>query len=283
MNDALNPYVLILVGCGQMGSAIVRRVIEQEAIAPTELICVDADLERQDQLATELSAQQGLGQVHAHLNARRIFLIAVKPKHVQGVLEGIHLTERDHVVSVAAGVTLEMLRMWAGNLPSLVRTMPNTPCLVGEGVTGVMLGVGADGKAVQSLFGSVGKVVLLQDESQFDPLTAISGSGPAYVFTIIEALADGGVLMGLDRQSARTLAMQTLIGATTLAMQSDVHTAELKDRVASPGGTTIAALAELERTGLRHALISAVRAAASKSQTMTQDLLERMRRNQARS
>jgi pyrroline-5-carboxylate reductase len=143
---------------------------------------------------------------------------------------------------------------------SLIRAMPNTPALVGEGITGV-LASGESRALADSLFGAVGEVVHLTDEAQFDAVTAVSGSGPAFVFVAIEALADGGVAMGLPREMATQLAIQTVLGAATLARTEKVHVAELKDRVASPGGTTIAGLAALENAGFRAALIEAVRAA----------------------
>ena len=271
MEARLTHYTIVLIGCGQMGSAIVRRLVQAEDISSTRLICVDANASAQRALSLELSASEGLAAVDAR-NARRLFIIAVKPHHVQGVLQGLHFTELDHVVSVAAGVDLEMLSQWAGHLPKVVRTMPNTPVLVGQGTTGLMAGPEADLEAVSALFEAVGTVVVLKDEEQFHALTAISGSGPAYVFVALEALADAGVLMGLDRVSARELAASTLIGATYLSDASDVHTAELKDRVASPGGTTIAGLVTLEAHGFRHALIEAVRAAATRSAEMTAQL-----------
>lgn len=269
MEDRLTHYTIVLIGCGQMGSAIARRLVNAEHISSTRLICVDANASIQRALCAELSSQEGLAAVQDARNTRRVFIIAVKPRNVQGVLEGLSLTELDHVVSVAAGVDLATLSMWAGHLPRIVRTMPNTPVLVGRGTTGLMAAPGADVEAISALFEAVGTVVVLKDESQFHALTAISGSGPAYVFVALEALADAGVLMGLDRESSRALASSTLIGATCLSEASDAHTAELKDRVASPGGTTIAGLVALEAHGFRHALIEAVRAAATRSKEMT--------------
>lgn len=276
MSQGLSRYTVVLLGCGKMGSAIARGLVRSKQLEPGQLICVDVDLSIQSSLARELKIREGLHELRQAQESPRLLLIAVKPHHVESVLAGLTLSEQDMVVSVAAGVSMELLRGWAGHLPSLVRTMPNTPSLIGAGVTGVMADVGADMRAVYELFSCVGEVVTLKDEALFDALTAVSGSGPAYVFTMIEALADGGVLAGLDRVTAIKLATATVAGAAQLAAQAPEHTAELKDSVASPGGTTIHALAELERLGFRHALISAVRAAATRSRAMTAELIERL-------
>lgn len=266
---SLDDVTVVLIGCGQMGSAIVRGLVASGALAPARLVCVDVDEAKQAELAGELGARAGEDALGEE-DARRLFLIAVKPGYVRDVLEQRDFTTSDTVVSVAAGVTAASLRGWAGYDPAVVRSMPNTPCLVGQGVTGIFSADNdADALALATaLFEAVGAVVTLRKEPDFDPLTAISGSGPAYVFTILEALADGGVLMGLDRATSRALAVETLAGAAALARASEEHTAELKDRVASPGGTTIAALRELERGNLRHTLISAVEAAARRSREM---------------
>lgn len=257
---------VILIGCGQMGSAIVRGLVRDETQSPALYLC-DKHPATAESLARELGGEAcALDGVDG---AQRVFLIAVKPHVVQEVLTGISFRSGDVVISVAAGLTLDVLTRWVGHEEvHVVRTMPNTPCLVGQGVTGIF-SHGDEGLVVaRTLFESVGRVIELEREQHFHGLTAISGSGPAYVFVLLEALADGGVLAGLDRATARTLAVETFAGAAALVKSGDVHTAELKDRVASPGGTTIAALRELERHGARHAIISAVEAAAKRSREM---------------
>ena len=279
MSRYLDRFTIVLLGCGQMGGALGRGLLRAGRLGPGQLVCVDADAGAQEALARELGQRAGLAALaDAPPEQPRLILVAVKPAQVQRALASLALDELDLVVSVAAGVTLELLRAWAGHSPTIARAMPNTPCLVGAGVTGVMADVGADVRAVHELFSCVGQVITLHEEPRFDGLTAISGSGPAYVFTMIEALADGGVLAGLDRQTARALAVATIRGAAQLAMEDPAHSAELKDRVASPGGTTIYALAQLERLGFRHALISAVQAAAARSAAMSAELVERLRR-----
>ena len=268
----IQDYDIVLVGCGQMGSAILRGLRRAFTTQDLQLLFCDADASRAEELASELDGRSLKPSELVGLSSERarLFLCAVKPYQLRDVLDGLSLKSGDVVVSVAAGVTLNALISWSGHEGvHVVRTMPNTPALVGAGVTGVYSKSAVGLRVATALFESVGEVVTLKSEDQFHGLTAISGSGPAYVFTILEALADGGVLSGLDRVTARKLAVETLLGAATLVKEHpEQHTATLKDNVASPGGTTITALRELERHGLRHALISAVDAAAKKSQAM---------------
>lgn len=272
----LADKLVVLLGCGRMGSALAGGMVGSGRIDADRLVLLDANEDKADALADELDARTAIPE---HDDSARIWLVAVKPKDIAGALAAHQdtLESTDLVISVAAGVSLGKLRGIVGDAPSVVRAMPNTPALVGKGVTGIM----ADGDqsladsglgAAEELFASVGSVVTLDREELFDALTAVSGSGPAYIFTAIEALADGGVKMGLSRETARELATQTVAGAAALvADDPTVHTAELKDRVASPGGTTITALAALEEHGFRHALISAVEAAALRSRQMGED------------
>jgi pyrroline-5-carboxylate reductase len=199
----------------------------------------------------------------------RLIIMAVKPYASCKVLESMELRTSDIVVSVAAGVTLGQLREVAPNVEAVVRAMPNTPALVGAGVTGLLGEDRSSEQIVGALFEAVGEVVYLRDESQFDGLTAVSGSGPAYMFLILEALADAGVEAGLDREMAQRLARATMAGAAALAGEPGVHPAQLKDRVASPNGTTIAGLAALEEHGLRRAVWAAVRAATARSRQLS--------------
>lgn len=267
-NTELSGYRVVLIGCGRMGSALLGGLVASGRVEGDDLICLDAHPEAARELADELGAQTSLADDDT---TKKLWLVAVKPKDLPDALGERRETfgPDDLVVSVAAGVKLARLRELAGSAPAIVRAMPNTPALVGQGVTGVMADDGADLGAARQLFASVGEVVELGREEEFDALTAVSGSGPAYIFTALEALADGGVEMGLSREVAKKIAAQTVAGAAAL-VQADpsVHTAELKDRVASPAGTTIAALATLEAHGFRHALISAVEAAALRSRSM---------------
>eukprot|EP00850_Spirogloea_muscicola_P009221 SM000051S17581 [mRNA] locus=s51:534066:536794:+ [translate_table: standard] len=193
---------------------------------------------------------------------------------VQSVLQQLRdthvLTNRQLVVSIAAGVTLAHLQEWAGAHARVVRVMPNTPCFVGETAAAMSPGKNAteeDAALVQAIFEAVGKIHLI-DEKLLDAVTGLSGSGPAYVFIAIEALADGGVAAGLPREVALSLAAQTVLGSAKMVLDSGKHPGQLKDSVASPGGTTIAGIHELEKGGFRASIINAVLAATARSKDM---------------
>jgi len=180
------------------------------------------------------------------------------------------VTARTLLVSIAAGVPTARLRAELPTGVRLVRVMPNTAALVLEAATAIAKAAGlhaGDLETVQEIFGAVGKVVVL-DEELMDAVTALSGSGPAYVALVIEALADGGVSMGLDRATAMTLAVQTVLGTARLLLETGLHPGQLKDMVASPGGTTMAGVAALEDGGLRPALIGAIERATRRSQEL---------------
>ncbi|MFW5966551.1 MAG: pyrroline-5-carboxylate reductase [Persicimonas sp.] len=266
---SLEDFEVVLIGCGKMGGALAEGAVESGSLEPSQLVLIDRDAARVDALAERLDAVSG--PVERDDDTPRLWIVAVKPKDVSEAIAAhrSHFAPGDLLVSIAAGVDLDTLRADCGDEIALARAMPNTPALVGRGVTGLMGQGEADIAAAVELFEGVGSVVVLDDERHFDPLTAVSGSGPAYVFVALEALADGAVAMGLPRKAARELALQTVAGAAALVeAQPDKHTAELKDAVASPGGTTIAGLAALEEHGFRRALIGAVEAAAQRSREM---------------
>lgn len=196
-------------------------------------------------------------------------LVAVKPQYVASVLAEVRpvLAPTTVVVSIAAGVTLDTLLACAGDGARVVRVMPNTPCLVGESAAAMCLGGAADADdaaAVRALFSAVG-VVHTVDERLLSAVTGLSGSGPAYIFLMIEALADGGVRAGLPRDVAQALAAQTTLGAARMVLETGKHPGALKDMVTSPAGTTIAGVHELERAGARAAFINAVVAATARA------------------
>ena len=201
-----------------------------------------------------------------------LLVLAVKPQVMAAVLAEVkpHLEPRHLVVSIAAGVTLKTLADGLGGKARLVRVMPNTPCLIGASAAGYAAGGAAtadDVTLVGKLFGAVGKAYPLP-EHLLDAVTGLSGSGPAFVYVLIEALADGGVRVGLPREVAQSLAAQTVLGAAKMVLETGSHPAALKDAVASPGGTTIAGLHALERGGFRAALMDAVEAATLRSREL---------------
>ena len=201
-----------------------------------------------------------------------VLVLAVKPQVMGAVLAEVrpHVAGRHLVVSIAAGVTLPTLSDGLGPAARLVRVMPNTPCLVGASAAGYSGGPGAtvaDVELVGTLFGAVGRAFAVP-EHLLDAVTGLSGSGPAFVYVMIEALADGGVRVGLPRDVAQALAAQTVLGGAKMVLETGQHPAALKDAVASPGGTTIAGLHALERAGFRAALMDAVEAATTRAQEL---------------
>jgi pyrroline-5-carboxylate reductase len=202
----------------------------------------------------------------------QVLVLAVKPQQADAVAAELKdAVTADHlVISIMAGITLDRLASLLPNATRLVRVMPNTPALIGCGASGYALGFGAsqaDADFVDGLLSTVGLAVRLP-EHLLDAVTGLSGSGPAYVFQIIEALSDGGVRTGLPRDVATRLAAQTLLGAARMVLETGQHPAALKDAVTSPGGTTIAGLAAMEAGGVRAALIEAVTAATQRSKEL---------------
>lgn len=265
-------YALGVIGTGNMGAALVRGVVRAGALPPGRIVVSDSDVGRASALASELGLAAATTN-HELAAGSEVVLLAVKPGVVPAVLAEIApaLTAEQTLVSIAAGVTLAKIKACLGVAsPVLVRVMPNTPALVGAGVLAVSApGVAGDRRAeLVRLLSAVGQVVEVGEELM-DAVTGLSGSGPAFVFVFIEALADGGVAAGLPRPIAMQLAIETVAGAAKLVQETGQHPGALKDAVASPGGTTIAGLSELERGGFRGLVAAAVRAAAQRSRELS--------------
>lgn len=263
---------LALVGLGNMGEALLKGLLDRGLVEASGV----AGAEKVEARRQEVAGRYGIPSHASGAEACRgagAVLLAVKPQDADRTLAelGPALQGGAVVVSVCAGVTLARLGSALPPDTPVVRAMPNTPALVGCGASVYCVndraGPAAD-EIARALLGAVGEVHRVESESLLDAVTGLSGSGPAYVFAFLEALADGGVLMGLPRPLARALACQTVLGAAQLAKSSGEHTGELKDRVASPAGTTIAGLRELELGGFRAAIIEAVRAATLRSREL---------------
>jgi len=264
---------ITFVGAGNMGSALIRGVIKNKAAGPSRITAIDVDEARLEELSTSLGITTHTDASMASKNTD-LLVLAVKPQVIDEVMRAIGPVGKMAVISVAAGITIERIRRILGAGAHVIRCMPNTPALVGAGMSAVCAGPGVTGdemKAAMKVLGSVGRVVEVKDEKLMDAVTGLSGSGPAYAFMMMEAMADGGVLMGLDRATALEMAAQTLYGAAKLALDTGRHPGELKDMVTSPAGTTIHAVEVLEEAGWRGALISAVRAAATRSGELGED------------
>jgi len=256
------------IGAGQMATALGQGFVAAKLVAAENVLASDPVTEARERFARATGGRTTAENAQVVAEADVVFL-AVKPQQMAGVLAELRgkVTTDKLVVSIAAGIRLEVLAKGLGEAVRLVRVMPNTPCLVGQGACGFCLGEKAtadDGRLVEQLLRSVG-VAHQVDEKLLDAVTGLSGSGPAFVYTIIEALSDGGVRMGLPRQVATALAAQTVRGAAEMVLATGEHTGTLKDRVTSPGGTTIAGIQALESGGLRAALMAAVEAATRRS------------------
>lgn len=253
-----------------MASALLGGMLRAGVCSPGEVFLSDCHREAAQQLAAQTGSRAL--QTNEELTVSSdVLLLCVKPQDVAPVLNSLRpLLAGKLVISIAAGISLASLGEAAGAGVRLVRVMPNTPALVNRAASAYALGATAtqeDAALVGKLFGAVGVVCGVQ-EGLLDAVTGLSGSGPAYGFLFIEALADGGVLMGLPRETALRLAAQTLSGAAEMVLQSGEHPAVLRDRVASPGGTTIAGVEALENGGVRAGILRAVRAATERAREM---------------
>lgn len=258
------------IGAGKMATAIAQGALAVGLCAPEDLLGSARTPETRERFAAETGGSIAAGNA-ALAAASEIVLICVKPADACATLRGLPLAGR-LLVSVAAGVPLAALEAAAGAGVPVIRVMPNTPCLVRKGATAFARGAFASEEHAQTvlrLFTALGDAHEVP-EKLIDAVNGLSGSGPAYVFLMIEALADGGVLMGLPRALAASLAVQTVLGAAEMVRETGKHPAELREAVASPGGTTMAALEALEQGGARAAFIAAVRAATERAGAMGQ-------------
>lgn len=232
-----------------------------------ENICISDPADKPDKLSGVKYTKNNIEAV----NFAEIVFICVKPAVIKNVLEEIKdSAEGKIIVSIAAGVSIAFIENIIGGNRKIIRVMPNTPALVGCGMSALCgnTNIGEqDMKTVCDMFSAVGKTIVVP-EGKMHAVTAVSGSGPAYIYMIMEALADGGVLCGLAREEAYTLAAQTVLGSAEMLLSTGKHPGELKDSVCSPGGTTIEAVAVLEEKGLRGALIDAVVKCKEKSEKL---------------
>ena len=259
------------LGAGNMGEAMIRGLLKAGTVPAEDIFATDVRLDRLQQLG-KLYGIHTLSDNSLLVKRVDVVILAVKPQIIHSVLQEVApaVNPKKLVISVAAGVPTVALRADLPKGVRLIRVMPNTPALVLEGVTAVAKADGlqkGDLETAEEIFGAVGKVVVLEEEA-LDAVTGLSGSGPAYVALMIEALTDGGVKVGLDRVTAMTLAAQTVLGSAKLLIETGAHPGQLKDMVTSPGGTAIAGIAALEEGGVRRTLISAVERATLRSREL---------------
>lgn len=263
------------IGAGNMANALIKGLI-RAGTPPSQIVATARRPERVAELKNEHHITVLTDNLHAAKEAE-IVVLCVKPQAMRKVVAEIASAIDSHklVISVAAGVPIAALAHQLGAGARVVRAMPNTPALVGLGATAIAAGEHAtqgDLELAKHLFDSVGRTVSL-DESSLDAVTGLSGSGPAYIFLIIEALSDAGVKVGLSRRVALELAAQTVLGSAKLLLETQAHPGALKDQVTSPGGTAIAGLHTLEAGGLRTTLIDAVEAATNRAKQLGEGFL----------
>ncbi|AFZ53629.1 pyrroline-5-carboxylate reductase [Cyanobacterium aponinum] len=265
-------FKLGVIGGGVMAEAIISRLLAQNIYIASEIIISDPALSRRQWWEEKYQVETTTDNQRV-LDDSQVLLLAIKPQIFERVVEGLTINPHRHIpliLSILAGTSLSQLERAFASLP-IIRVMPNTPALVGQG----MSAIAPNGKVSESqlslalsLFEAIGSVIQVP-EYQMDAVTGLSGSGPAFVALMIEALADGGVASGLPRAIALELAVQTVLGTAELVKQKNLHPALLKDQVTSPGGTTIAGVAALEEKGFRSAVISAVKSAYLRSQELS--------------
>jgi len=251
-----------------MATALAKGLSASRFTSPDLISAADVSPDALERFAAETGAR-GEANIANVVHECEILIYAVKPQHLPEALDETrpHVTPDQLVVSIAAGVPIAALHRSLGDNHRIVRVMPNTPCLVGAGASAFALGAAAtqqDGQLVHQLLSTVG-IAFEVAEPLLDAVTGLSGSGPAFVYQVIEALSDGGVRAGLPREIATKLAAQTVLGAAQMVLQTGQHPGALKDEVTSPGGTTIAGLHALENGGLRGCLMDAVQAATRRS------------------
>ena len=256
-----------------MGEALLSRLVVEQVYLPGDMVVSEPQIKRQTFLAQQYGVQV-TGDNYLAANAIEVLFLAIKPQvfeQVAASLSGYDRSPSTLVISILAGTPLSALESAFPGQP-VVRAMPNTPAAVGAGITAIAAGQHTQSHHLdlaRRILETVGEVVEVP-ESMMDAVTGLSGSGPGYVALMVEALADGGVAAGLPRAIALKLALQTVRGTAQLLQTEGIHPGELKDRVTSPGGTTIAGIAALEKAGFRSAVIEAVRAAWMRSKELGQ-------------
>jgi pyrroline-5-carboxylate reductase len=266
----LSKKKLSIVGAGNMGYALLRGLLDSKSIEAKNISIRNRRKERSDSLASKYGVRTAASNAEC-VAGSDVVILAVKPQIFSKVLEDIREEVGSAlIISVAAGISTSRIERELGGTPRVVRAMPNTPAVIKEGATAISAGEHAteeDLQLAEFVFSKVGRVVVV-DEVHLDAVTGLSGSGPAYIFLIIEAFADAGVKVGLSRETAMELAVQTIQGSARMLQQLGEHPGKLKDQVTSPGGTAIAGLHTLEQGGLRTTIMNAVEDATKRAKEL---------------
>jgi pyrroline-5-carboxylate reductase len=261
------------LGFGKMASALIEGMLKAGCCGAGDIVVINRHPESAVDDVKKLGIRYATS-ARAVVDQTDAVILGTKPADSLQLLKDVRqYLDGKLLISVAAGVNIDRLQEASGHRTRVIRAMPNTPSLIGKGATAYALGdhaTTADAEIAEKVFSAVGIVYRVR-ESALDAVTGLSGSGPAYVFTFVEALADGGVMMGLPREVALELAVQTVYGSALMIRETGQHPAELREMVASPGGTTMAAIEVLEERGLRHTIMSAVRAASERARELGRD------------
>jgi pyrroline-5-carboxylate reductase len=282
----LNDKKIAILGSGNMGEALVSGLIVSESSEPENIICTDIRKEKLDEIRREYGVRTTTDNIKAVVESD-IIVYAVKPQIIAAVLKETakKLDMSKLVISIAAGVPMAAIESCLDKDLRLIRVMPNIAASVNEAASAIAAGAHATKEDIDlalAIFNSIGKSIFLKENYLMDAITGLSGSGPAYIFLIVDALADAGVKMGLARQDALFLSTQTVLGAAKLLLETQEHPGQLKDKVTSPGGTAIAGLATLEEGGLRTTLIRAVEAATNRSKELGEVMIKNFANNNTR-
>jgi pyrroline-5-carboxylate reductase len=268
----MNRRIAVL-GAGKAGEALIAGILSSGWREPGEIVATARHQERLDDLAERYAVGTTLSNTEA-VHGAAIVVIAVKPQDIEGLLAeiGAAVEPKQTVVSIAAAIPTALIEAHLSDHVPVVRAMPNTPATVHEGMAGISGGAYAEEEhvaAAEEVLGSVGRSVRV-DESYMDAITAVSGSGPAYFALLAESMIEAGILLGLSREISTDLVVQTMLGTAKLLRDEGMHPVELREMVTSPGGTTIAAIRELEQAGVRAAFLNAIQAAMERSKELAQ-------------
>jgi len=282
----LNDKRIAIIGTGNMGEALVSGLVGSGSSSPKNIICTDARKHKLDEIKSKYKVRTTSNNLKAVAEAD-IVIYSVKPQIMAAVISETapKLDASKLIISIAAGVPLVAIESCLQKDLRLIRVMPNIAAAVKEAASALAAGEHAtkeDIELAMEIFNSIGKSVFIKENYLMDAITGLSGSGPAYIFLIVDALADAGVKMGLARQEALFLAEQTVLGSAKLLMETQEHPGQLKDKVTSPGGTAIAGLATLESGGLRTTLINAVEVATNRSKELGEMMIKNFSENNAR-
>jgi pyrroline-5-carboxylate reductase len=276
----LSNKTIGFIGAGNMAETMMGGLIGSDRSRPDHLICSDVRTARLDELSDRYGVQTTMDN-KAVIDASDIVIYAVKPQIIGSVLketaDSLDLSKL--IISIAAGVPLAALEKVLRKELRLIRAMPNVCVAVEAGATAITASAGVkpeDVEMARTVFQSVGRCIVLKEDHLLDAVTGLSGSGPAYIFLILDALSDAGVKMGLFREDARELAAQTVLGAAKMLLDTGLNPGQLKDMVTSPGGTTIAGLHALEKGALRATLINAVEAATLRSEALGDIMIKKI-------